>query len=104
MARHPSLTGRIPKLVEGEDLQIGGYGDSTEWYRVDIGQVDHHRTHRRHVTEPIGSPLIKFRSRVECLSAIVDVLHGMYFFYKIEIIKKLSPFHQQCADNMIYSS
>lgn len=82
MARHPRLTGHIPKLVEGEDLKIGGYGDSTEWYRVDIGQVDHHRTHRRHVTEPIGSPLIKFRSRVECLSAIVDVLHGMYFFIK----------------------
>jgi hypothetical protein len=79
MARHPTLTGRIPKLIEGEDLRIGVYTDSTEWYRIDIGQVDRHRTHRRHVTEPIGSPLIKFTSRVECLSAIVDVLQGMYF-------------------------
>jgi hypothetical protein len=82
MARHPSLTGRIPKLVEGEDLQIGNHEDSTEWYRSGIGLVDQHRTHRRHVTEPIGSPLIKFTSRVEFLSAIVDVIHGMYFFIK----------------------
>jgi Fungal protein kinase len=77
MAQHPALTGRIPKLIEGEDLQIGRYADSTEWYRIDIGQIDQHRIHRRHVTEPIGSPLIKFKSRVECLSAIVDVLQGM---------------------------
>ena len=80
MARHPAFSGRVPKLIEGEDLQIGKYADSTEWYRIDIGQVDRHRIHRRHVTEPIGSPLIKFKSKVECLSAIVDVLDGMYVF------------------------
>ena len=78
MAVHPTLAGRIPKLIEGEDLRIGAHADGTEWYRMDVGQVDRHRIHRRHVTEPIGFPLIKFKSRVECLSAIVDVLHGMY--------------------------
>ena len=101
MDLHPALTGRIPKLIEGEDLQIGKYADSTEWYRIDIGQVDRHRIHRRHVTEPIGSPLIKFRSKVECLSAIVDVLEGMYVFER-----NLSCFHRQleCADSMINSA
>jgi hypothetical protein len=90
MTLHPSLTGRVPKLIEGEDLQIGNYADSTEWYRVDIGQVNRHRIHRRHVTEPIESPLIKFTSKVEFLSAIVDVLEGMYVFFKKKTFS-LSP-------------
>jgi hypothetical protein len=82
MVLDPILTGRVPKLIEGEDLQFGNYADSTEWYRTNIGQVDRHRVHRRHVTEPIGSPLIKFKSRVEFLSAIVDVVKGMFFLKK----------------------
>jgi hypothetical protein len=40
MADHPELTGRIPKLIDGEDLQIGENTDSTEWYRIDVSQVD----------------------------------------------------------------
>lgn len=78
MASHPALQHRIPKLIEGEDLRIGNHADSTEWYRTDIGQVNRHRTHRRHVTEPIGSPLIKFASKAEFFSAIIDVVDGTF--------------------------
>jgi hypothetical protein len=79
MALHPGLVHRIPRLIEGEDLEIGNHADSTEWCRIDIGQVNRHRIHRRHVTEPIGSPLIKFPSKADFFSVIIDVVEGMFF-------------------------
>jgi hypothetical protein len=78
MALHPMLIGRIPKLIEGEDLQIGNHADSTMWYHIDVGQVNQYQIHGHHVTEPIGSPLIKFASKAECFSAIIDVIEGMF--------------------------
>ena len=78
MALHPELAHRIPWLIEGEDIQVGNCADSTEWYHVDIGQINQHRIHRRHVTEPIGSPLIKFSSKAGFFSAMIDVVEGMF--------------------------
>ena len=79
MAKYPELAGCIPRLIEGEDLRIRGEVDSTNQYRSKVGQVNRHRIHRRHVTEPIGSPLIKFSSKAEFLSAIIHVVEGMFF-------------------------
>jgi hypothetical protein len=78
MSHHSALVHRIPRLIEGEDLRIGNRADSTEWSRSDVGQVNRHRTHRRHVTEPIGSPLIKFSSKAEFFAAIIDIVEGMF--------------------------
>jgi hypothetical protein len=78
MALHGDLVDRIPWLMDGVDLKIGNRADSTEWYRLDVGQVNRHRIHRRHVTEPIGSPLIKFSSKAEFLSVIIDVVQGLF--------------------------
>jgi hypothetical protein len=78
MADQPELDGCVPKLIEGEDLMIDGEADSTNRYRATVGQINLHRIHRRHVTEPIGLPLIKFRSKAEFLSAIIRVIEGMF--------------------------
>jgi hypothetical protein len=57
---------------------IDSEADSTNWYRAMVGQINLHRIHRRHVTEPIGLPLIKFRSKAKFLSAIIRVIEGMF--------------------------
>ena len=76
-AKHPELQGRVPALIEGEDLMIDGELDSTERYRLHIGQINKHRVHRRHVSEPIGTPIVSFASKAEFLSVIIDAVHSM---------------------------
>jgi hypothetical protein len=78
MADQPELDGCMPKLTEGEDLMIGGEADSTNWYCATVGQINLHQIHRHHITEPIGLPLIKFRSKAKFLSAIIQVIEGMF--------------------------
>ena len=76
-AECPNLQGSVPVLIEGEDLKINGELDSTERYRLCIGQINKHRVHRRLVTEPIGTPIVSFASKAEFLSVIIDAVHSM---------------------------
>ena len=41
-AKYPGLQGSVPALIEGEDLKINGELESTEWYRLHIGQINKH--------------------------------------------------------------
>ena len=73
----PDLEGSVPVLIEGEDLKIDNVLDSTERYRLHIGQINKHRVHRRHVTKPIGTPIVSFASKAEFLSVIIDAVRSM---------------------------
>lgn len=79
MAKHKFLEGRVPKIIAGEDVVINGFLDSTERYRLDVGLANYHRIHRRHVTEPIGEPLVKVQSRAEFLQVMIEVVEGKSF-------------------------
>lgn len=80
-AKHPALLGSVPVLIQGEDLQVNGVLDSTEHYRLPIGQINKHRVHRRHVTEPIGTPIVTFPSKSEFLSVIIDAIRSMSLIF-----------------------
>ena len=89
MAQHSALEGRVPKIITGEDVTIIGILDSTERYHLDVGQTNYHRIHRRHVTEPIGEPLVNFRSRIEFIQVMMDVVEGKSFFHLLRRALKL---------------
>jgi hypothetical protein len=76
-AKYSVLSESVPTLVQGEDLMINGELDSTERYRLHIGQINKHQVHRRHVTEPIGTPIVSFASKAEFLSVIIDAVYSM---------------------------
>jgi len=81
MKGHQYLEGRVPKIFEGEDIKVNGVLDSTGRYRVDSGQANYHRIHRRLAMEPIGEPLIKFRSRAEFIQVIIELVTGEFILF-----------------------
>lgn len=50
----PKLQGHVPHIVEGEDIYIGGFVDSTRWYHTYVGGLHDACSHRRLVMTPIG--------------------------------------------------
>jgi hypothetical protein len=86
-AKYPELLGSVPALIQGEDLKINGELDSTERYRVHIGQINKHRVHRRHVTEPIGTPIVSLTSKADFLSVIMDAICSMSFIFIIQYLE-----------------
>jgi Fungal protein kinase len=87
MKGHKFLEGRVPNIFEGEDININGVLDSTGRYRVDTGQVNFHRIHRRLATEPIGEPLIKFRSRAEFIQVMIELVSSEFIFILLNVLK-----------------
>ena len=72
----PNLKNRVPNLIEGEDIQIGGAVDSTGRYREHIGGMHDSRGHRRLVMTPIGKQVTTFASKSEFINAIIDIVGG----------------------------
>jgi Fungal protein kinase len=72
------LTGFVPKLLCGGDVQINGVVDSTEQYRSGLpGWVSKgQRIHRQLVCSPIGEPLSKYRSKREFIEAICSIIRS----------------------------
>jgi hypothetical protein len=70
------LTGRVPTLFCGGDVQINGAVDSTEQYRSGLpGWLSKgKRIHRQLVCSPIGEPLDKYHSKLEFIKAISSIL------------------------------
>jgi hypothetical protein len=84
-AGFPQLRGSVPALIVGEDIKINGVLDSTEQIRLNIGQINKHRVHRRHVTEPIGSSIVTFKSKFDFLSVIIDTVNSMSLFLYVHM-------------------
>jgi protein kinase-like protein len=72
----PMLKNRVPDLIEGEDICVGGAVDSTGRYREHIGGMHDSRGHRRLVMTPIGKQITTFESKSEFINAIIDVIEG----------------------------
>lgn len=77
----------VPVLVAAWDVQVDGRPDSTSWPRAcilystsgpgaDTLAKLEVRQHRRLVMTPFASPLTTFKSKVELLSALRDVIQG----------------------------
>jgi serine/threonine protein kinase len=89
MQGHAKLESHVPNLIEGEDVKINGVSDSTERYRVNVGQHNFYRIHRRLVTEPIGEPLVRFQSRAEFLNVMIELIEGEYLYHFSPNVLKL---------------
>ncbi|KAF8808704.1 hypothetical protein BYT27DRAFT_7337683 [Phlegmacium glaucopus] len=81
----PELKNRVPHLVEGEDIYIGGFVDSTGRYREQIGGIHDSRGHRRLVMTPIRKQITTFQSKCELILALIDI---------VEVLKCLYERHQ----------
>lgn len=73
----PTLKGKVPALVAGEDMSINGSPDNTLWYRAGLGVDDDHRVHRRFLTSVIGTSITTFSSKAEFIKAMIDVVESM---------------------------
>ncbi len=58
-----------PRFVAGDEHIC-----NTDHFRTLLTSAEPARIHRRIVTGPIGDPITSYRSRVECLHALIDVL------------------------------
>ncbi|KJA18090.1 hypothetical protein HYPSUDRAFT_45677 [Hypholoma sublateritium FD-334 SS-4] len=65
-----------PRFVAGEN-----HVDDTDEPRGLLRRIDIARIRRRIVTGPIGDPITTYRSRVECLQALIDVVDRLEFFH-----------------------
>jgi hypothetical protein len=70
------LKNRVPNIVEGQDVEVGGVVDSTGRYRELVGGMRESRIHRRLVMTPIGTPITRFGTKAEFICAIIDVIDG----------------------------
>ena len=70
------LTGRVPTLFCGGDVEIDGIVDSTELYRVGLPDRSPkcQRVHRQLVCTPIGEGLDEYRSKQEFIKAISSII------------------------------
>jgi hypothetical protein len=87
MKGHKFLEGYVPHLFEGEDVTINGVLDSTARYRVDAGQSNTYRIHRRLAMEPIGEPLIRFQSRSEFIQVMIELVGGEFILFLQDMLK-----------------
>ena len=76
MGRDEQLSGYVPTLFCGGDVQINGINDSTELYRSGLpGWLSKwQRVHRRIVCSPIGEALTDYRSKQEFIQAICSII------------------------------
>jgi hypothetical protein len=76
MKKDKKLSGRVPTLFCGGDVQINGAVDSTEQYRFGLpGWLSKgKRIHRQLVCSPIGEALDKYRSKQEFIKAISSII------------------------------
>ena len=70
------LRGRVPHIMEGEDVYVNGLVDNTGRYRIFVGRSHEARTHRRLVMSPIGKQITTFKSFSEFISALIDIVEG----------------------------
>lgn len=63
-----------PRFVAGEE-----HIHDTDEARAILTVCSPARIHRRIVTGPIGDPITSYRSRVECLQAVLDVVDRTYY-------------------------
>ncbi len=75
--RNESLSERMqvlsPRFVAGEE-----HIHDTDETRQVLTSQGSARIHRRIITGPIGDPITAYRSRVECLQALVDIVAREY--------------------------
>jgi hypothetical protein len=69
-----TLKGKVPTLVEDEDVFIDESPDNTLWYRSELGLDDEHRVHRRILTSDIGNSITTFTSKAEFIRAMIDIV------------------------------
>ena len=73
MIPHKELKGRVPTLICGGDVVIGGFKDSTQRYRSPRRT---HRIHRRIVTSPIGESITSFKTKKEFIHALINIIES----------------------------
>lgn len=66
-----------PRFVAGENRV-----DDTDEPRGMLHSEAIGRIRRRIVTGPIGDPITSYRSRVECLQALIDVVDREYLIFQ----------------------
>lgn len=70
----PTLKGKVPTFVAGEDVSIDDLPDNTLWYRAGLGFEEDHRVHRRVLTSDIGSSITTFTTKAEFIRAMIDIV------------------------------
>lgn len=88
MAKTADLNDRIrtlcPRFVAGDN-----HVNDTDEPRGFLKAINPARIRRRIVTGPIGDPITSYRSRVECLQALIDVVDREYFVFFNHIVIQL---------------
>ena len=74
MLSHKKLKDRVPTLICGGDVVVGGFKDSTKHYRIARWT---HRIHRRIVTSPVGDPITSFKTKKEFIRVLINVIESM---------------------------
>jgi hypothetical protein len=77
MLSHKELKDRVPTLICGGDVVVGGFKDSTKHYR--IARWDH-RIHRRIVTSPVGDPITSFKTKKEFIRVLIDIIESTLIY------------------------
>jgi serine/threonine protein kinase len=89
MLTHKELKDRVPTLICGGDVVVGGFKDSTQRYR---GARCTHRIHRRIVTSPVGEPITSFKTKKEFIQVLINVIES-----------KLTYLGSENLQTMVYS-